>query len=173
MKKLYTTFIALLFITLGHAQQLIVVPNDSSAITDVVTDGFQPYDAHLEIINNTGTPASVTWGLIDYTTPNQWELKLCDNNNCYDLLLSPGPHVSLSVPAGDTIDMKAQFTSHCVAGTGSMNVYAYVTGGDSATTAVRLNYKATSCFLLWNSYKQNILLRRYAAQCIVYFAVAY
>lgn len=141
MKKIYIAVVILFFVAVVNAQQLIIVPNDSAEITDVVTDGFQPYDIHIELINNTGSPASITWGLINYTGPNPWEVKLCDNNNCYDLMLSPGPHVSFSVPNGDTVDMKFQYTSHCVDGTGSTNVYAFVTG-DSASSVVQLNYKA-------------------------------
>ncbi len=142
MKKIYTAILLLISAFTINAQQLIITPNDSAAITNVVTDGFEPYDVHLVLTNNTGTPASVTWGLKDYAAPTGWELKLCDNNNCYDLLLAPGPHVSLTIAAGDTMDMKAQFTSHCIADSGSMNVYAYVTG-DSANSVVTLNYKAT------------------------------
>ena len=143
MKKIYFTLFILFFAIAINAQQLILVPNDSAAISATVNDGFDPFDVHLEVINNTGTPASITWGLLNYTVPSTWEVKLCDNNNCYDLLLSPGPHVSLSVPNGDTIDMKFQYTSHCISGTGDANVYAYVTGGDSATTGIVFNYRAT------------------------------
>ena len=142
MKRSCTAFVFLLLVISVKAQKIIVVPNDSAAITSVVTDGFQPYDIHIELINNTGSPASVTWGLIDYTAPAQWEVKLCDNNNCYDLMYAPGPHVSYSVPHSDTIDMKFQYTSHCVDGTGNTNVYVYITG-DSAASVLQLNYQAT------------------------------
>ena len=142
MKKICTAILLLISAFTMNAQQLIITPNDSAAITNTVTDGFEPYDVHLELINNGVSPISVTWGLKDYAAPTVWELKLCDNNNCYDLLLAPGPHVSLTIAAGDTMDMKAQFTSHCIADSGSMNVQAYVTG-DSANSIVTLNYKAT------------------------------
>ncbi len=142
MKKIYFTLVVLFSVAVLNAQQLITVPNDSSEITDVVTDGFQPYDVHIGLINNSGSPVTISWGLMNYTAPGSWEVKLCDNNNCYDLLLAPGPHVSLQVQAGDTMDMKFQYTSHCNTGFASSNVYAYI-NGDSINSVVFLNYRAT------------------------------
>ncbi len=124
-----------------QAQALITVPNDSSEITANVTDEFEPNDVHIYLVNNSSSSITVTWGLINYTAPAGWEVKLCDNNNCYDLLLFPGPYESLPIPAGDTMDMKFQYTAHLITGSASSNVYAYVTG-DSANTVVFLNYKA-------------------------------
>lgn len=142
MKKNYLlAFLLTVLAGFSNAQQLIVSPNDSAEISANVYDEFEPNDVHIKLINNTGNSTTVTWGMINYTAPAQWEVKLCDNNNCYDLLLNGGPYESLPVAAGDTIDMKFQYTAHLVTGTGSTNVYAYVTG-DSANSAVFLNYKA-------------------------------
>ena len=142
MKKNYSLLMFLIIsVSFAHAQQLLVVPNDSAEIWANVTDEFEPNDVHIELINNSANSITVTWGMVNYTAPSQWEVKLCDNNNCYDLLLGPGPYESLPVAAGDTIDMKFQYTAHLVTGTGATNVYAYVTG-DSTNSVVFLNYKA-------------------------------
>jgi len=142
MKKLYSTILLLVAIVFfSNSQSLIPTPNDSAEITAVVTDPFDPYDVHIEVVNNSNGAILINWGLSSFVAPNDWELKLCDNNNCYDLLINPGPFTSLSVAPHDTMDMKFQFTSHCNAGSGSANVYAYVMG-DSANSVIFLNYKA-------------------------------
>jgi hypothetical protein len=147
MKVIY---ISLLMVTTvifsAQSQQLIFVPNDSAEVTASVTDEFEPNDVHIGLVNNTSSSITITWGMVNYTAPAQWEVKLCDNNNCYDLLLNAGPYTSLPIPAGDTMDFKFQYTAHLVTGTGNTNVYAYVTG-DSANTAVVLNYKANLTFV--------------------------
>lgn len=147
MKKnflLLLLFSAATFIV--HSQPLIYTPNDSAEVFANVTDEFEPTDVHIKLINNTGDSASVTWGMINYSAPALWEVKLCDNNNCYDLLLAPGPYESLPVAVGDTIDMKFQYTNKAITGTGNTNVYAYVTG-DSANSVVVLNYKANLTYV--------------------------
>jgi hypothetical protein len=147
MKNIYL-FSILLSITysVANAQQLIVYPNDSAEVWANVTDEFEPNDVHIGLINTSSSPITVTWGMINYTAPAQWEVKLCDNNNCYDLILNGGPYTSLPVAAGDTLDMKFQYTAHLVTGTGVTNVYAFVTG-DSANSVVFLNYKANLTFV--------------------------
>ncbi len=140
MKKIYLSTFVLLLVFIASGQQLQFVPNDSVEVSGSPDDEFTPFDAHLEAYNNSNTPITITWGLESSNAPQQWSLGLCDNNNCYDLLSHPGPYVSLLVPAHDTMDMKLQYVSHCVVGTGNARVYAYVTG-DSANTVIKLNYK--------------------------------
>jgi hypothetical protein len=142
MKAIFT-FLLLSAITISQAysQALIPIPNDSATITAQQIDEFEPTDVHIELINNSANAITITWRMKDYVAPSSWELKLCDNNNCYDLLIGNPVHESLTVGAGDTMDMKFQFTAHCIAGSASANVIAYVTG-DSANTAVVLNYQA-------------------------------
>lgn len=140
-KSTISLFIALCITVVLNAQTIPTTPNDSVSVTATQTDEFEPTDAHIEVINSGNTSTTFTWMLKDYTAPSVWELKLCDNNNCYDLLLNPGPYESLTVLAGDTMDMKFQFSAHCTAGIGNANVIIYVTG-DSANTATMLNYKA-------------------------------
>lgn len=125
----------------SNAQSLLLTPNDSAEVTATQADEFEPTDVHIEIINNTSASQRITWRMLNYVAPSAWELKLCDNNNCYDLLIGNPIHVSLPVAAGDSMDMKFQFTAHCIAGAGSANVVAYL-ADDSANTAVVLNYKA-------------------------------
>ena len=142
MKKIYAVFLFLSVIVFSSsAQSIIAVPNDSATINDVAIDEFTPNEIHIELVNNTNTATRFFWGMLNYTAPAIWEVKLCDNNNCYDLLIGDPQHVSLSVPAHDTMDFKFQYTAHCVAGTGNTNVYAYLEG-DSANTVIHLNYKA-------------------------------
>lgn len=123
------------------AQSIIPVPNDSLEVTGVATDQFEPKDVHIYVVNNTALQQTFTWGLMNYNTPTAWGVQLCDNNNCYDLLISPGPYESLPVAAGDTMDMKLQFVPACVQGVGTALVNIHITG-DSAATSLDLFYKA-------------------------------
>src|SRR5687767_9109224 len=110
--------LSLLFVSLSlslSAQKLITIPNDSSFVTSVVVDEFELTDVHIYVKNNTPDSVTVTWQMLNYTGPSQWTLGLCDNFNCYDMLLNPGPYESLYILAGDTMDMKFQFAAHCVA----------------------------------------------------------
>lgn len=148
MKKIYISAAALLFAVGAFAQSIITLPGDTSIGTGTVADEFDPYDVHLEVINNTAQDQTFTWMMKGYTTPSAaWEVKLCDNNNCYDLLINPGPYESLSVAAGDTMDFKFQFSPHCLNGTGTSDILVYITG-DSANTATDLHFRAnvtTTC----------------------------
>ncbi|HLP22054.1 MAG TPA: T9SS type A sorting domain-containing protein [Chitinophagales bacterium] len=149
MKKAFTLFCAVTFsFALSFSQDLIAFPNDSDFISANVAEEFDLVESHLYIVNNTASATTYTWGMLDYSAPvPPWELKLCDNNNCYDLLLGSNRHESLVVAAGDTMEMKFQFSPHCIDGVGSVNVVVYATN-DSANASVVLNYKAdltTSC----------------------------
>ncbi len=148
MKKTFTlTLLFVAFCSAIFAQSIIPVPNDSAAVSANVTDEFDPVDVHIHVINNYGQAATFSWLLKNYVAPASWELKLCDNNNCYDLLFGSETHVSLTVNAGDTMDMKFQYSPHCLNGSGTANITIYVTG-DSAATSTVLNYKAdltTTC----------------------------
>jgi hypothetical protein len=142
MTKIYFSILCcILFSTHAFSQKLIPLPGDSASTSASVTDGYQPYDIHIEVVNNTANTITATWGLMNYTAPQGWEVKLCDNRNCYDLLISGGPYISDTVSAGDTLDMKFQYTSHCIAGTGQTNVYLHITH-DSVQSNLVLNYKA-------------------------------
>lgn len=140
-KKTFTLCLFVLATACSMAQSIGVTPNDSVAVTANAPDEFEPVDVHIHVINNYGQATSFMWKMLDYTAPQQWELKLCDNNNCYDLLLDNSLRESLTVNAGDSMDMKFQYSAHCATGLGNANIIIYVTG-DSAATAVTLNYKA-------------------------------
>ncbi|MCW5909266.1 MAG: T9SS type A sorting domain-containing protein [Chitinophagales bacterium] len=144
MKKIYTVLSVFSFTVLSlQAQTIITIPGDTSVVSGVVTDEFDPFDVHLEVVNTTNQSQTFTWMMKGYTTPSpNWEVKLCDNNNCYDLLLNAGPYESKSVGAGDTMDFKFQFSPHCINGTGTSDILVYITG-DSAATAKLLHFKAT------------------------------
>lgn len=148
MKKLFTFFALVALCQSSHSQNIIPDPNDSAVVSGNVSDEFDPFDVHIHVINNTGAATTFTWGMTSHVSPNPvWEFKLCDNNNCYDLLLSTSYHESLNVNAGDTMDMKFQFSPHCISGTGIANVVIYATD-DSAGTSIPLYYQAnltTSC----------------------------
>lgn len=149
MRSFYLGLMAsILFTTAAWAQNIITIPGDTSAVTGVVTDEFDPLDVHLEVVNPMAQDITFTWMMKNYSTPSGvWEVKLCDNNNCYDLLLNAGPYESLTVAAGDTMDFKFQFSPHCVNGAGDADVLVYVTG-DSANTAKSLHFTAnitTTC----------------------------
>ncbi len=147
MKKILSLFVLTVSLLTLNAQVIGISPNDSVSVSANVADEFDPVDAHIHIYNYLKGATSYTWMMKDYVAPSQWELKLCDNNNCYDLLLGNPVHESLEVATGDSMDMKFQFSPHCVDGFASANILIYVTG-DSSNTAITLNYQAnltTSC----------------------------
>jgi hypothetical protein len=149
MKKIYL-FLALTSVIslFTNAQSIITIPGDTSVATGTVTDEFDPLDIHLGVKNNTAQSQTFTWMMKNYSTPSGlWEVKLCDNYNCYDMLLNPGPYESSSVAAGDTMDFKFQFAPHCLNGTGEADVLVFITG-DSANTAKLIHFTAnitTTC----------------------------
>lgn len=149
MKKIYLPLALLASVISSlQAQTIITIPGDTSVASGIVTDEFDPFDVHIEVVNTTAQTQTFTWMMKNYTTPSpNWEVKLCDNNNCYDLLLNAGPYESKNVGAGDTMDFKFQFSPHCINGTGTADVLVYITG-DSAATAKLLHFKAiltTTC----------------------------
>ncbi len=146
MRKTFSTLFVFTIISFNaFSQGIVCVPNDSAAVTaNVPVDPYDPVEIHIHVVNNFGQATSFMWMMKDYSAPSAvWELKLCDNNNCYDLLGGSPVHESLTVNAGDTMDMKFQYAPHLIPGFGNCNVLIYVTG-DSATTAVTLNYAITA-----------------------------
>ncbi len=142
MKKLFSLLSITVFAVTLYAQPIICTPNDSAVVNGNVVDEFDPFDVHIHIVNNTGAATTFMWGMTSHIAPSPaWEFKLCDNNNCYDLLLSTSYYESLQVAAGDTMDMKFQFSPHLVPGTGVANVVIYATD-DSANTSTQLYYQA-------------------------------
>lgn len=143
MKKIYTLAVAMIMgAAAANAQGIVTLHGDTSVATGNVADEYDPFDIHLEIINNTAEEQTFTWMMKGYNTPSaSWEVKLCDNNNCYDLLINEGPYESLPVAAGDTMDFKFQFSPHCVNGSANSDVEVHITGDSAATTRL-LHFKA-------------------------------
>lgn len=142
MKKIYMMAVALVLGAGVKAQSIVTIPGDTSSATGNVGDEFDPFDIHLEVINTTNQEQTFTWMMKGYQTPSaSWEVKLCDNNNCYDLLINAGPYESLAVAAGDTMDFKFQFSPHCVNGSANADVEVHLTD-DSAGTTKLLHFKA-------------------------------
>lgn len=127
--------------TLFSKSQVISTPNDTLVENIIQTDQFATADVHIKVVNTQNNNITYTWMLKDYSGPSAWGFALCDNNNCYDLLLGPGPFESLPVSVGDTMDMKFQFSPYCVTGSGWADVVIYITG-DSANTATTFHYVA-------------------------------
>lgn len=145
MKKIYTLAVALVLgAAAANAQAIITIPGDTSIATGNVADEFDPFDIHLEVINNTNDEQTFTWMMKGYQTPSAaWEVKLCDNNNCYDLLINEGPYESLPVAAGDTMDFKFQFSPHCVNGSANSDIEVHLTS-DSIGSTELLHFKANN-----------------------------
>lgn len=143
MKKIFlAAFLILVLLNVTLAQNILITPNDSIAISANSTDEWDILEAHIHIVNNTPNATTYTWRMTGYTAPvPPWELKLCDNHLCYDLLIGNPVHVSYPVNAYDSMDMKFQFSPHCVAGTGDVNVSVY-DNNDSTNTIYMLNYRA-------------------------------
>lgn len=160
LKSYFFVLVCLSVAHLAKAQSFIASPNDSASLTVTIPDQFTPAEVHIHLINNTAQGQEITWRLLNYTTPSPaWEVALCDNVNCYDMKINPGPHTSTSIAAGDSMDTKFQFTAHCVDGSGDCNV-AFWIDGDSANTVIVLNYKATitnQCQNAINEVKSNNL----------------
>ncbi len=124
---------------LTQAQLVVTTPNDSLHENITQTDEFATADIHIHVINTGNNNVTYTWELKNYQAPSGWGVAICDNNNCYDLLINAGPYESLAVSPGDSMDMKMQFAPYCIGGSGWSDVVIYVTG-DSANTAVVLHY---------------------------------
>ncbi len=128
---------------IAQAQVVVVSPNDSASVSATITDEYTPAEVHIHVINNANFQQAINWKMVNVNLPSQsWEAKLCDNVNCYDLLINSGPYTSAYIPAHDSMDTKFQFTAHCIDGTADCNVVFFI-DGDSANTAVVVNYKAT------------------------------
>lgn len=141
-KLYFLVFISVAISHVASAQAFIGSPNDSAFLNTSVPDQYTPAEVHIHLINNSGQGQQISWALVNYTIPTPaWEVALCDNVNCYDMKINPGPHLSNTVAAGDSMDTKFQFTAHCVNGTGECNI-AFWIDGDSANTVTVLNYKA-------------------------------
>lgn len=123
----------------AHAQLVVTTPNDSLHENITQTDEFATADIHIHVLNTGNNNVTYTWELKNYQAPSGWGVAICDNNNCYDLLINAGPYESLVVTPGDSMDMKMQFAPYCIGGSGWSDVVIYVTG-DSANTAVVLHY---------------------------------
>lgn len=142
LKLYFLVFVSVAALQFANAQAFIGSPNDSAFLNTSVPDQYTPAEVHIHLINNTGQGQQISWALVNYTIPTPaWEVALCDNVNCYDMKINPGPHLSNTVAAGDSMDTKFQFTAHCVNGTGECNI-AFWIDGDSANTVKVLNYKA-------------------------------
>jgi hypothetical protein len=143
MKKIYTLAVAMMMgAAAANAQGIVTLHGDTSVATGNVADEFDPFDIHLPIINNTGSEQTFTWMMKGYQTPSaNWEVKLCDNKDCYDLLINAGPHESKVVQAGDTMDFKFQFAPHCVNGNAYSDIEVHITNDSAATTRL-LHFKA-------------------------------
>ncbi|MBK8658074.1 MAG: T9SS type A sorting domain-containing protein [Bacteroidetes bacterium] len=139
MKKSIFVLFLLAGSFLTQAQLVVTTPNDSLHENITQTDEFATADIHIYVINTGNNNVTYTWELKNYQAPNGWGVAICDNNNCYDLLINAGPYESLAVSPGDTMDMKMQFAPYCIGGSGWSDVVIYVTG-DSANTAVVLHY---------------------------------
>lgn len=139
-KNLLLTTAMVVFFLASQAQSLVAIPNDSTETSGIATDIYEPTSAHIYIKQNTASGTSISWRMVDFTAPTGWGVQMCDNNNCYDMLLNPGPYNSLAVPAGDTLDMKFEFVSGGIDGSGTADFVAYI-DGDSASTAIAIHYK--------------------------------
>lgn len=143
VRFLLIVFFSAFIAQFAEAQSIIASPNDSASENVVIPDEYTPAEVHVHVINNDNMQQAITWKMVNVNVPNaNWEAKLCDNVNCYDLLINPGPYNSAYIPAHDSMDTKFQFTAHCQNGTADCNVVFYI-DGDSANTAVVVNYKAT------------------------------
>jgi hypothetical protein len=139
-KSLFLTAVMAVFFFAAQAQLLVAIPDDSTEVSGIATDIYEPTSAHLYIQQNTGSGTSISWRLVDFVAPSGWGVQMCDNNNCYDMLLNPGPYNSLSVADGDTMDMKFEFVSGGIDGSGTAHFVAYI-DGDSANSSIDLHYK--------------------------------
>ncbi len=123
----------------AQAQLVVTSPNDSLHENITQTDEFATADIHIHVLNTGNNNVTYTWELKNYQAPAGWGVAICDNNNCYDLLINAGPYESLVVTPGGSMDMKMQFAPYCIGGSAWSDVVIYVTG-DSANTAVVLHY---------------------------------
>ena len=82
MDKFFVTLLLILPLCL-FSQDFSFSPGDE-LYGDIELDGYGVHQ--IDIINETGDSLWLTWRLVENTTPDPWDVNLCDNVVCYGVM---------------------------------------------------------------------------------------
>jgi hypothetical protein len=131
MKHSLLTICFLLFCLGCFAQTSGLTFSTSSAKKDAavdLTDAFLDVQVPITITNTSKDTAKIIWRRMALTGPSKWATRVCDNNNCYDEIVSSNldPKLRLNepfvIPPGKKADLIMYFLPYGTAGTGKIPV---------------------------------------------------
>jgi len=141
MKKVITLLAAAALFSVSYGQAITITPGD----TVNYTGNLNTIDDQIELtgsfVNNNATDSAL-WVLESVDLPTDWEMSLCDPNNCY--ILYPGDNTVRSFQATSTQGYELKFgaTPYCNAGSGNFVVRFWLKS-DSANTAKSVVFNST------------------------------
>ena len=131
MKQIVLSVCFLVFALGCFAQSNGLTFSTSSAKKDAavdLTDPFLDVQVPITITNTSKDTAKIIWRRMALTGPNKWGTRVCDNNNCYDEIVSSNldPKLRLNepfvIPPGKKADLIMYFLPYGTAGTGKIAV---------------------------------------------------
>jgi hypothetical protein len=141
MKKIITVLVAVAAFSISNGQAITIGPGD----TVNYSGNLNTIDDQIELtgsfVNNNATDSAL-WVLKSADLPTDWEMSLCDPNNCY--ILYPGDNTvrSFEAVSGQSYELKFGATPYCNAGAGNFEVTFWLKS-DSANTAKRVVFNST------------------------------
>ncbi|MDX2068013.1 MAG: T9SS type A sorting domain-containing protein [Haliscomenobacter sp.] len=112
-----------------------------------LTDPFLDVQVPITITNTSKDTAKIIWRRMALTGPSKWGTRVCDNNNCYDEIVSSNldPKLRLNepfvIPPGKKADLIMYFLPYGTAGTGKIPVVlSFASKPD--TVIATLNFEA-------------------------------
>ncbi|HOY15712.1 MAG TPA: T9SS type A sorting domain-containing protein [Haliscomenobacter sp.] len=112
-----------------------------------LTDPFLDVQVPITITNTGKDTAKIIWRRLSLNGPSKWGTRVCDNNNCYDEIVSSNldPKLRLNEPfviaPGKKADLIMYFLPYGTAGTGKIGLHlAFAAKPD--TVIASLNYEA-------------------------------
>lgn len=150
MKRLVLVF-HFLALSLGcFAQNGGLTFSTSNAKKDVAVDLNDPFldvQVPITITNTSKDTAKIIWRRLVLNGPNKWTTRVCDNNNCYDEIVSSNldPKLRLNepfiIPPGQKADLIMYFLPYGTAGTGKIGI-TLALAQKPDTIIANLNYEA-------------------------------
>lgn len=131
MKQIILGFYFLVFALGCFAQSNGLTFSTSSAKKEVAVDLSDPFldvQVPITITNTSKDTVKIIWRRMALTGPTKWGTRVCDNNNCYDEIVSSNldPKLRLNEPfvilPGKKADLIMYFLPYGTAGTGKIAV---------------------------------------------------
>ena len=141
LKNILAAFLCVfIFAVAGHSQGLIITPSDT-LVLDTSVNNQTELVMSFEMKNNTTSDSVFKWTLIYNTFPHCWEMGFCDPHLCRAPI--PSGVFTYNLSPGASAPMQLDLTDTCASACGKVQILTWAVG-DSANTAVYLNYSA--CF---------------------------